>query len=1131
MKVAIFLNLLCTVAISATTFSQDNITINLSNAKVKDVLQLIEKNSAYRFFYNDELSDINRTVNVSVSNSDIDEILTVLFQKTEITYTKLDNNLIVVAPKRSIQQVAVSGKVTDKDGIPLPGVNVMVEGTGDGTITDLDGKFTITVSQPNVTLVVSFIGYTTQKIALAGSTTVEVRLVEDMQKIDEVVVIGYGTVKKSDLTGSVAVVTTKELTRYPSSSAAQALQGLAPGVLVTESGRPGGGATIRVRGVGSINQGSDPIYILDGVQVGSISGILPSDIESMQVLKDASATAIYGANGSNGVVIITTKRGKSGKPQVNFNSFVGYNLAPKQYDMMDADQYAAFYTTLRGAKPEYEQAFREKYYGAGWQQGTNWQDQMFHNGLNQNHHLSISGGGESSNYSISLGYVKDDGTVIKSNAERYSIRVNSDFTLGKHVKMGESFSMNYGIGESPITVQSSIWELNASPLMKIYNPNYKGGYETYQANYWEDENGNLVQGRLPDGYTGPVYSNTLGNDKPNPFAAPSMGENKSYSLGARANVYMQIDFTDWLMYKITPAAEINNNRSKSWLPSFEGNRSPGAASLTESYGEGVSLDLEQQVVIKKKFNDVHNIQATAVYHLRAGQYNSMGATVNGFDFEQLNTISNGGTASKSINGYTSESRMRSYLGRVMYDYKGKYFATASYRSDGVDVFAPGFKRGDFYSASVAWKINEDFFTNVRQIDALKLRFGWGQTGNSNIGGGFQYLDKISEATQFSPVFGDDQHIARAQYVFYGFGSKEIHWEAAEMLNFGVDFSLFNTKIQGSAEYYIKNNKDLLVAIPISAAFGRQDGNPWFNTGDIQNRGVELSLAWRSNVGAFNYGISSSFTTIKNDVKYLPVTDITSGNNRTVVGHSIGALYGRVSEGVIQLDETNYTKGEDGKWQQDGEGNYTGYKHATHIGNTPQPGDIRYKDLNGDGDVNDLDRTIIGKTIPSFTYSLGFDCSYKNFDFNLFLFGVADYDIYNQQRAVLSSMNSQDMDHNKLNDFVENHWTLENPSTEYVRVDPANKNVNDQMSSFWIEDGSFLRIKDIQLGYTLPKSTSTRFGIANLRIYVNASNLFCFTAYKGRDPEGFMSGNPLNSGTDGGDYTIPRSFTGGIQIGF
>lgn len=1137
-KITFILFFVGLLQVSAASYAQlTKLNLKLTNVSIVDVFEKIEAQSEFRFFYDNSQMDLKQKVSIDITNRKIEDVLNDLFKNTNFTYEVMDRHILVTSKANMSSAVVqdvprVVGIVTSSvDNQPIPGVTVLVKGTTAGTITDEDGKYSLTIPAGGKILAFSFIGMTTEEVVIGNQSVINVMLRENVVGVDEVVVIGYGTVKKSDLTGSVAVVSTKELTMNPSTSAAQSLQGRAPGVLVINDGTPGGNAKIRVRGVGSISKGSDPIYIVDGVQVGGISGIQPQEIESMQVLKDASATAIYGANGSNGVIIVTTKRGKSGRPQVNLNTYVSYSRPPQQYDMMNADEYSAFYKAIKGDSPEYNQPFREKYYGAGWREGTNWQDQMFKSGLNQNYHLSVAGGGDNSNYSVSMGYVNENGTVIKTNAERYTIRANSDFTLGKHVKMGESVSINYNIGESPMTNQISIYELIASPLMRIYNPYYKGGFESMQTIYWEDENGNLVPGTLPDGYTGPVYNNTLGNDKPNQLAAPSLSSNKRYGLGVNANAYLQIDFTNWLMYKVTPAAEVVNNRSKAWMPMFTGNRAPGSASLSEGYSEAVALNLENQLLFNKKLSDVHNIQATVVHQVRSIQNNNISGAKNGFDFEQLNTLANGGTASYNLTGYHSDYRMLSYLGRIIYDYKGKYFATASLRSDGVSVFAPQFRRGNFPSASLAWKLTEDFFRNVKNLDALKLRAGWGQTGNSNIGGGFQYLDNISEATNFSPVFGDDQHIARAQYVFYGFASKEIHWEAAEMINIGADVNMFKNKLMYSLEYYIKNNKDLLVAIPISAAFGRQDGNPWFNTGNIQNRGLELSLQWRDQVGRFSYGISSNFTTIKNEVKYLPVTDITSGNNRTIEGHSIGALYGFVSDGIIQLNESNYTKGTDGNFQKDANGNYLGYKHATHAGNIPQPGDIKYRDLNADGDVTDLDKTIIGKTIPSFTYSLNFDCNYRSFDFNIFLYGVGDFDIFNAQRAQVSSMNSQDLDHNKLNDFAKNHWTPENASTTYVRVDPSNRNVNDRVSTFWIENGSFLRVKDIQLGYTLPKNDCARLGVSGIRVYANASNLIRFTKYKGRDPEGFISSDPLDGGTDNGSYSMPRSFTGGLQIEF
>jgi len=1035
---------------------------------------------------------------------------------------------LLVAPEL-IAQKTITGVVTDGTvNEPLIGGNVTVKGKTVGTVTDINGKFNI-VASPSDVLIFSYIGMESKQVPVENKTVINLTLNSNAQQLSEVVAIGYGVVKKSDLTGSVAVVSTKDLTKNPSASAAQALQGKAPGVLVSQSGKPGGGATIRVRGVGSISKSADPIFILDGVQVSNIDGLQPSDIETLQVLKDASATAIYGANGSNGVIIVTTKRGKSGKPLVNLSSYVGLNLAPKQYDVMNAQQYSNFYSVITGDKTEYSSAFRQKYYGDGWEKGTNWQDQLFHNGISQNHNLSVSGGGESSNFNVSMAYSKDDGTVINNNSERYNLRANSDFKLGKKVKIGENININSSVGEDPYMGQTSIWELNMSPLMKIYNPYYKGGYESAQAVYWEDANGNLQQGvGAPTGAT--FFTPTLTNDKINPLAAPANSSYKNYGLSTSASVYMQIDFTDWLMYKITPSVEIQNNRSKNWRATYEGNRAVADASLEEEYYQRMNLNLENQLLFKKKFNDVHNVQATLVYQIRSDQENIIGSNVRGFDFEDLNTLSNGGTLEKNVSGETNSYRMLSYLGRVMYDYKGKYFLTGSYRSDGVSSFAPENRRGDFYSGSLAWKINEDFFKDVEQLDALKLRVGWGQTGNSQIninpariGNQFQYSDQIWKADEFFTILGTgSQTNTRAQYVFYYMAARDMYWETSEMLNGGIDISLWNSKLQVSAEYYIKSNNDLLVQVPASSAFGRISGNPWTNSGKIKNNGLELSVQWKEQLGDFSYGVVSTLTTIKNNVSYLPVPDITGVNNRTLEGHSIGALYGYVSDGIIQTSD--FTGGKDPIT-----GLYTGYKYATHLGKIPQPGDIKYADLTGNGNVDALDKTIIGKTIPSMTYTIGFDCAYKGFDFNVFLFGVSDFQIYNQQRAGLSVLNG--LGHNKLNDFATNYWTEANASTTYVRADNGNENFNDQLSTFWIEDGSFLRVKDVQLGYNIPKSICSSLGVNSIRLYANASNLYCFTNYKGRDPEGFMSSDPLNSGTDNGNYSIPRNFTGGFQIGF
>jgi len=1076
----------------------------------------------------------NYLTNIYIDKFNTEHYKMKILQMKKHYFLKPEIVLLLIAILVSVQsfsQSNITGTVFDADlNEPAIGVNILIKGKSIGTITNIDGQYSLQ-ALPTDILVFSYIGMQSQEIKVGNQTKIDVKLTTESKVLQEFVAIGYVSVKKSDLTGSVSVISTKDLTRNPSPSAAQALQGKATGVLVSSSGAPGGDANIRVRGVGSLSSNPNPIYIVDGVQIGSISGIQPDEIESLQVLKDASATAVYGANGSNGVIIITTKRGKDGKVAVNLNSYVTMNFAPDQYDVMNAQQYSDFYAAtkykLNGLDKTFNNQtnkayalspeFRQLYYGDGWEKGTNWQDYVYKNSLNQNYNISISGGAENSNFSVSLGYTGEDGTIIKNTSERFRIRANSDFRINKFIKIGENLSVNRSISEDPITVQSSLYDLTISPLMKVYNAGLKGGYESFQNQF-------LVDGR--------TYSSTLDNDKPNVIAAPMLGSFKSYGIGTNASVYLQIDFDKYLMFKVTPAVEMVSTKSKRWLPNFEGNRTNGDATLKETYGESTIFNMENQLLYKRTFNKIHNVQATAVHSFRSQHNTAINGEKKKFPREFLNTLSNA-TTINSLGGSESDYRMLSYLSRVLYDYKGKYYATASYRSDGVSVFDPENRRGHFFSGSLAWRVTEDFLKNQEWLDNMKIRLGWGQTGNSSIGGGFQYVDQVSEMIWFSPVFGENQTIATAQYAYQTVASKNIHWEAAEMLNIGVDMSVFKSKLNASIEYYIKNNNDLLVKIPVTLALGHlpgKSGQPWANAGKIQNKGIEVSLQWKDKIGKINYGISTNVTTIKNTVNYIPVPNIipNSGYNITLEGHSIGTLYGYVDNGIIQLTDEFYMRDGAGKFTKDGAGNYTGYKFANQEGVNPQPGDLKYADLNADGIVDASDRTIIGKTIPSLNYTFSFDISYKNFDFNLFLNGVNDFDIYNLQRAQLSTMSSGDA--NKLVEYATNYWSETNPSTTHVRVDLSNKNKNDQISTFWIEDGSFLRIKDIQIGYNLESKVCKYLNINSLRLYANASNLYNFTKYKGKDPESFMSSTPLESGIDYGSYVTPRSVTFGIQIG-
>lgn len=1011
-------------------------------------------------------------------------------------------------------QQTISGTVTEAStGEPLPGATVVVKGTTTGSVTNGTGSYSLTVPSLQDTLVFSFVGYTHVEVPVMGRTLINVRMSQSDMLLSELVVIGYGTVRKEDLTGSVAVVTTEELNRIPASNFTNALQGRAPGVMVTQSGSPGGSAQVRVRGVGSINQNPNPIYVIDGVITGGLGNVNPTDIETIQVLKDASAAAIYGADGANGVIIITTKRGQKGKPKVSLSSYVSMNRVPRQFDVMNADEYAGFYSTLLeeqniAVPTAYTNDFRQWYYGEDWQEGTEWQDEVVRTGIAQNHYIRFSGGGEGSNYSISLNNANEKGILLASASERFNIRANSDFELGNFIKIGETLSLTRHISRNPTTYQGNPWQVSliATPLMRMHNENNKGGFEGPQIPY---------EYALPDGTT-EIVNNTGFNDKPNPVGPMEIGDDRSFNNNVLASIYVELKPFKWLTYKVTPAVEAHFSRSKFWFPAFDlGVRSRGQAELTENFSENINLSLENQVTFSNHFNK-HHVTATAVHHVRKNEGNSVNATALGFPYEQLNVISQSFEEGRQVQGYYSPFTSESYLGRLIYDYASKYLITASIRRDGNSRFGPTNRWGTFPSVSAAWKINEDFLRNVNSINMLKLRFGWGKTGNSNIGS-FQYMSLLDNFSQFSPVFGVDQRMVAALNVVHSFGNPSIKWEAADMSNLGLDLNMFNNKIQLSAEYYIKNQNDLLVKIPMSAAFGRVSGtgDPWVNLGEIQNRGFEFTGTYRKMEGDFNFAVTGNLTTVKNEVKYIP-GDILSGNNLTTLNRTIGSFYGYVAERILtgaDFDENNQ------------------YRHAMPATGAPRPGDLKFKDLNRDGVVNDLDRTIIGKAVPDFLYSLNFEAFYKGFDISMFFYGMQNIQVYNHLRAGIEGFSSQDMGHNKLRDYAMNYYREDRPSTKYIRADLNNANQNDRASTWFLEEASFLRLKDVQLGYSLPPQILQNIRFSGLRLYLSATNLLTLTDYTGRDPEAPTMGSPLTPGNDGGSYPVPRALTFGVQVDF
>ena len=1008
----------------------------------------------------------------------------------------------------------ITGTVTDENNVPLPGLNVVVQGTTSGTITDVDGYYSITAADPDAILMFSYIGYITREIPVAGQAVIDVQMEPMTQQLEDVVVIGYGTVKKQDLTGSVAVVTAEEISRQPIPNMSKAIQGKASGVVVYQNGTPGGGVNMRVRGIGSINMDPDPLFVVDGIVGADINGFSPEDIESVSVLKDASAGAIYGANGANGVVVITTKRGAvSGEPRVTFSASMGTNLMPRHYNVMNADQYAAFYDTIHASQGlippvAYSDGFREFYHEGDWHEGTDWQNEILQENMNQNYYLNIRQGNENSNYSISANYYKEEGLLLNSASDRINLRANSDFKVGKHVKVGETLSVTRKQGQ---TSSSSAWgmSLESSPLMDVYNEDNKEGYE-----------GSQIPFEYINGTDTAIVLNTGDNDKFNPVGQIAIPDRRNQWDNVLAEIYLEITPLKGLSFRTSPSVNATFSENYNWTPAYDmGVRSAKEAELAHNNSRGHTLALKNQLSYARVFGR-HNLNLTAVHHARRGYNRNLSGSGAGFPYEQLNVISQSLPDGRGVTGGEGEWSELSFLGRLIYSYNSRYLLTASVRRDGSSNFGPTRRWGTFPAFSLAWKLNEDFLPNIEEINMLKIRGGWGMTGNSDIGG-FRYETLLASPDHFFPVFGVEQGKAYAINELWTSGNPLVKWEAAEMTNIGLDLNAFRNRVQFSAEYYIKKQTDLIMEVPISRIHGKgmvwTDAYPSLNIGDIENRGFEFDLRLQQCEGAFTYGVFANLSTVKNKVIDIP-SSIIETNNITKIGHTIGSIYGFIDMGILQ--ESDF----------DEEGNYL---HALPASGKPSPGDLRFKDLNLDGVIDDNDRTIIGKAVPDVTYSFGAELFYKGIDFSFFFYGIGGAQIYNTMRRDIECFESQDLDHNKSADWTASYYGRQGqPSTEYLRADPSNANNNTRISTWWVDEASFLRLKDLQVGYTFPGSWTGRLRISRARIYVSGMNLVAFTPYRGYDPESPLNSSiPTTPGVDSNAWPIPRTVTGGIQLNF
>jgi len=1000
------------------------------------------------------------------------------------------------------QERIVTGKVTDAaDRSPLIGATIVIKGTTTGTVTAMDGSYSISVTSPEDVLVFSFLGYNSKEVSVADQSVIDIQLGADLTELEEIVVVGYGVQKKEDLTGAISMVDSEELNRSNPASVATALQGRAAGVSVTtSSGQPGSNTSIKIRGISSISNSTDPLFVIDGVLTTNkfiMNTLNPEDIESISILKDASAAAIYGSRGANGVVVITTKRGEAGKTEVNFSAYAGITNIPKYYDMMNADEYAEFSSAAwdaflidnpTGSKPP---VFEDSVRAVNGSEDNDWQDLITQTGIKQNYNLSLSSGNDKMNYLFGLNYYDESGVLINTGYSRISARFNSDLNITDWLKIGESFTFNHNIYEYTSHRGENPWRLAtiSSPLMPVYEESNIGGF------------------------AGPFDSITGPNDKSNPYAEQSLNENRQKLNRLIGNIFAEIEILPGLKYKLDFGVNYGIAYNYKYSPQYELARAWDNASseLEESYNRTRNFQLNNLLSYTRSINN-HNFTILAGQSAETGNNRNLGVVGKEMSFDKT-VISLAQTVSKAY-GTEGDDRFSSIFGRITYDYAGRYLLTASVRRDGSSRFGPGNRYGVFPSFSLGWKINEDFFQNVQNLDLLKLRLGWGQTGNAGIPN-LLYIDRINNPLETRYPFGPDEIVNYGGTILRSFANPDVRWESAEITNIGLDANLFRNKLQLTAEYYYKNQDGMLLQLEQYHFMGRSQisAKQPVNLGQITNSGIEFSAGYREMAGELNYSISANMTSIKNRVVSLPDGEpLVLGNTITAENHTIGSFYGWVAERIIQEEDF------------DEEGNYM---YAEQNRQTA-PGDIKFKDLNQDGKITTDDQTIIGKPVPDFIYGLNIDIFYKNFDFTLFIEGIYGNEIYNARRSEIGiATETSTKNWNRVTEVMD-YWTPENRSTVMTRPSVVDVNDNSRMSTWFIEDGSYLRLKNVQLGYTLPQNSIPLLN--TLRIYVSATNLFTLTGYSGLDPE-VNSDSPTSSGFDYGNYPIPRSWLTGVQIKF
>lgn len=1078
--------------VSAKGFGQEKITLNVNETSVADVLGLIEKNTHYRFLYNNNSADFKLKTSLNVQDADLKDVLEKILNGTNLSYQFMENNLVVIKNAGSLNEIKaiVTGIVTGENGAPMPGVSVQIKGTGKGVITGNDGHYSINASDNDV-LVFSYVGYVSQEVTVGSRTEITITLAASNTELTQVVVIGYGTQRKRDLTGSIAVVSGDAISKMPSTNPIASLQGKVAGLTIVNSGQAGSSPTVRIRGVNSTNN-ADPLYVVDGIQQTNIDYLNQADIETIEILKDPSSISIYGLQGGNGVIIITTKRAKKGQTTINFQSNTGIQQVTHKISVVDAAGFKKLYSqqieNVNGTPFDFSQ-----YDALGG--NTNWQNEIFRSAVLTSNSLSVSNSTDKSTTFLNVGYSNQDGIEKYDNYQKYVGRLSEEIRITNNIRVGGEVTGFYFKQNPPAggIENEAIWAAPNIPIMA--SPDYY--------------------------YSTPSFQRA---QVANPVAIIDQSNGHTINNGYRVtgSIFAEIKFLKFFTWKSTFYTDLGFNESRGYTPlpfnyinigegttptdttfSKETNAHTAVSQSSETFK---TYQQDHTLTFDKTFGDHHLVVLagfSTLYHYNDFiNGNRTDTSLNIPDDPNLYYINISNASNPgNFGGGGGEDASMSYIGRINYTFKNRYLINATYRRDGTSKFAPANQWGNFGSVGAGWVVSdENFMQNVKWLDFLKLKTSWGTVGNG-LGIG-NYLFEPYLITAGVGVFGNNVYTSVANAYT---PDPKLHWETVEGKDAGFELRTFRNKLSLDVDLYDRKTTGILTYINVP-----NSTIPFLtNAGKIDNKGFEISAGWTQNISKdFSFSVNANFSYNKNKVVSIGddfnfELDNIAGDqivNRTISGYSIGYFYGYVQTGIYQTNNE--------------------IKKGPVVGFTQPalPGDISYKDVDGNDTINQNDRTYLGTPFPKYNFGISISVNYKNFDLTIDGQGVAGNQIFVQRRTY--NFTTLNYETNRLN-----AW--DKPGSSHVEpiLDPSRSN-NYLFSNYWLESGSYFRIRTLQLGYSF-KPNQIKF-IKTLRLYVSAQNIKTFTKASGYSPEVPVD-DPISAGADNGTYPLPAIYSIGVNL--